>query len=270
MTTQSNKCPKQHATLCSFLMFVVLCGIVTLLFAMFVLASALLELDQARRASRAISMLSTYGPGIIEAELHSLDTSEVSRQHPLLPSKEWSEDVEEFVPSYDHKQSDVPKMEPPSEEFADFDKITIDAEGETPCRNCYVELVIRERVIDGGVVFSLKNIRNRHAYLVGLVPFRCTRDTTRSDYVLTVYGECGEVLYEYAVHSGRFLLWDNFNPDAKVRGGVIENPEGYINIVIPNDERIHAVQIVAGRQDVTSSDVWDIGPRIACGKEKPD
>ncbi len=61
------------------------------------------------------------------------------------------------------------------------------------------------------------------------------------DYILRTYDSNGNILNNYALSSGRFIFYDNFeegNP-----GGVIELDEGTISAVIPYDYRIANIKV---------------------------
>lgn len=144
------------------------------------------------------------------------------------------------------------------------------------CENCYVELMVEEKLTPEGVTFALLETRNLHSMRFDShVPFRYSLGGDfYEDYVLIVYDRCDRVLQRYSISSARYILWDDFSDPERLRGGEIELPSGKFNIIIPNDPRIWRVAMhdrgidreTGKRRNGRKQNIGVIGREIRCEK----
>jgi len=137
-----------------------------------------------------------------------------------------------------------------------------DYKGRIGCEGCYIEIKINEnKNREGSIDFSLAEVRNFTGLADGLIPDRYREDAFYGDYILTAYDKDNKIIDSYSLNSSRFILWDNFDEEAEIPGGIKELDFGIITVVIPFDYRIEKIKI---KDNDIETDLGDISPYIEC------
>jgi len=117
--------------------------------------------------------------------------------------------------------------------------------------SCFIQLEIKEtkikdildkqgKITGQEVQFSLESLENIYEYFPGSIEEY--NPDSASAYILNVYDGSGKVK-KYPLSSARFVLWDCFSEDCDEPGGLAEQDQGVISVVIPYQKNIAKITV---------------------------